>query len=366
MGGQLTVSSIEHRGSTFTFVLPYKVSTSSEHSDDPDELTDMADYDAASDDEVAESYFQFQPRTLGSLLSSNGTGRTQKLLPHKLNGLSQNSYSFPYNNIRQEEMALVENCCSAVNDVAETLSEPESSMSHIPDSSCETPACKGQDDSNSRSHNSTSDSNHRAEASRENVVAAQGTCKRQEKSDADSECSSGSSSKMPKSTSKPKILLVEDNKINVMVAQSMMKQLGQSLEVVNNGVEAVRAVQRCSYDLILMVYNFYRISKALIVGLFEHNNFSLGIHIFFLFQILQDVHMPVMDGLQATRIIRSFEETGNWNAALEAGMEQPEPSPNTLQNGHGHLPYGKRIPIIAVSISDLKCYVARLSTRFSF
>lgn len=268
MGGQLTVSSIEHRGSTFTFVLPYKVSTSSEHSDDPDELTDMADYDAASDDEVAESYFQFQPRTLGSLFSSNGTSRTQKLLPHKLNGLSQNSYSFPYNNIRQEEMALVENCCSAVNDVAETLSEPESSMSHIPDSNCESPAWKdrhGQDDSNSRSQNSTSDSNHRAEASRENGVAAQGTCKRQEKSDADSECSSGSSSKMPKSTSKPKILLVEDNKINVMVAQSMMKQLGQSLEVVNNGVEAVRAVQRCSYDLILMVYNFYRFSKALLV-----------------------------------------------------------------------------------------------------
>lgn len=273
MGGQLTVSSIEHRGSTFTFVLPYKVSTSSEHSDDPDELTDMADYDAASDDEVAESYFQFQPRTLGSLFSSNGTSRTQKLLPHKLNGLSQNSYSFPYNNIRQEEMALVENCCSAVTDVAETLSEPESSMSHIPDSNCEAPARKdrhGQDDSNSPSQNSTSDSNHRAQASRENGVAAkmrepQGTCERQEKSDADSECSSGSSSKIPKSTSKPKILLVEDNKINVMVAQSMMKQLGQSLEVVNNGVEAVRAVQRCSYDLILMVYNFYRISKALLV-----------------------------------------------------------------------------------------------------
>lgn len=74
--------------------------------------------------------------------------------------------------------------------------------------------------------------------------------------------------------------------------------------------------------------------------------------------------MPVMDGLQATRIIRSFEETGNWNAALEAGIEQPELSPNTLQNGH--LPCGKRIPIIAVSISDLKCYVVRLSTQFSF
>ncbi|KAM5565328.1 histidine kinase 5 [Rosa sericea] len=323
MGGQLTVSSREHCGSTFTFVLPYKVSTSSEHSDDPDELTDMADYDdAVTDDEVAESYFQFQPRTLGSLFSSNGTGRTQKLLPHKLNGLSQHAYSFPYNNIRPEEITSVENCCSAVDDVAETLSEPESSVSHMPNSNSETPACrdrKGQDDSNSQSQNSSTDSNHHAEASRENGVAAktrepQGTCKRQEKSDADSECSSGNSPKIPKSTSNPKILLVEDNKINIMVAQSMMKQLGQSLEVVNDGAEAVRAVQRCSYDLILM-----------------------------------DVHMPVMDGLQATRIIRSFEETGNWEAAKKAGIEQSVPSSNTLQNGHGHTPCRKRIPIIAMT-----------------
>ncbi|KAL6216369.1 hypothetical protein ACLB2K_009592 [Fragaria x ananassa] len=318
MGGQLTVSSRVNCGSTFTFVLPYKVSTSSENSDDPDELTDMDD--AVTDDEVAESYFQFQPRTLGSLFSSNGTSRTQKLLPHKLNGLSQNAYSFPYNNIKPEETASVENFCSTVDDVAETLSEPESSVSHTSNSNCKTPAGgdrKGQDDSNSQSQNSSSDSNHHIEASRQNGVVAktrepQGTCKRQEKPDADSECSSGNSSKIPKSTSKPKILLVEDNNINIMVAQSMMKQLGQSIEVVNNGAEAVRAVQRYRYDLILM-----------------------------------DVQMPVMDGLQATRIIRSFEETGNWEAAEKAGIEQSVPSSNTLQNGHG--PCGKRIPIIAMT-----------------
>ncbi|XP_050364140.1 histidine kinase 5 isoform X2 [Argentina anserina] len=320
MGGQLTVSSREHCGSTFTFVLPYKVSTSSENSDDPDELTDMADYDdAVTDDEVAESYIQFQPLTLGSLFSSNGTSRNHKLLSHKLNGPSQNTYSFPYNNIRPEETISVENCCSAVDDVAETLSETERSVSHTSNSKGETPSIrgrKGQDDSNSQSQNSSSDSNHHAEASRENGVPAktkepQGTCTRQENSDEDSECSSGNSSKIPKSTSKPKILLVEDNKINIMVAQSMMKQLGQSIEVVKNGAEAVRAFQRCRYDLILM-----------------------------------DVHMPVMDGLQATRIIRSFEETGSWEAAEKAGIEQDS---NTLENGHRHKPCGKRIPIIAMT-----------------
>lgn len=77
MGGRLTVSSQEHFGSTFTFVLPYKVSTPSDDPDDPGELSDMADHNAASAiDEVTERFFQFQPRTLGSLFSSNGSSRT--------------------------------------------------------------------------------------------------------------------------------------------------------------------------------------------------------------------------------------------------------------------------------------------------
>lgn len=51
----------------------------------------------------------------------------------------------------------------------------------------------------------------------------------------------------------PRILLAEDNKVNVMVAQSMLKRLGLKLEVVNNGAEALEAVQQHSYDVILMV-----------------------------------------------------------------------------------------------------------------
>lgn len=58
--------------------------------------------------------------------------------------------------------------------------------------------------------------------------------------------------------------------------------------------------------------------------------------------------MPVMDGLQATRLIRSFEETGNWDAAAKAGIEQYAPSSDPLEDFQGSMPSRKRIPIIAV------------------
>nr|KYP70303.1 Signal transduction histidine-protein kinase barA [Cajanus cajan] len=231
MGGQLTVSSKEHHGSTFTFILPYKVSIACDQSDDPDELSDVENNDAASDDTI-ESFFQFQPRTLGSLFSSNGSSRTQK------------------------EMVVA-----------------------------------------------TKSSEH------------QQTCQGQGKANTTTKCvTSSSTSEVTKSTLKPKILLVEDNKINVMVTQSMMKQLGHSIDVVNNGVEAVRAVQRCTYDLVLM-----------------------------------DVCMPIMNGLQATKLIRSFEETGTWDAARNAGIEQCLPD----SDYECSVLSTKRIPIVAMTANAL-------------
>ncbi|KAG7941841.1 hypothetical protein I3843_16G067700 [Carya illinoinensis] len=317
MGGSLTVSSREHCGSTFTFVLPYRVSTTFDHSDDPDELSDMANHD------TIESFFQFEPRTLGSLFSSNGSTNNQMLLPHpmgytrshKLNGFSHNSYSFPSNKVRSNDTASVEDACSVVDD-AETLCEPESSSSHRPSKQC-------QNDTKYRSQNPIADSPDHTEASIEvpevkRTKEPQGMSQRQEKSQKSSQSISSSCMEVPKSTLKPKILLVEDNKTIVMVTRSMMKLLGHAIDVVNNGVEAVCAVQRCSYDLILM-----------------------------------DVCMPVMDGLQATRLIRSFEETGNWDAAVKAGIEQTVPCLNSSQNSLGSTPSTKKIPIIAMTANAL-------------
>jgi hypothetical protein len=69
MGGHLTVTSKEHCGSTFTFILPYKVSTTCDNSDDSDELSDVDN----NDDDTTGGFFQFPPQTLGSLFTSNGS-----------------------------------------------------------------------------------------------------------------------------------------------------------------------------------------------------------------------------------------------------------------------------------------------------
>lgn len=69
-----------------------------------------------------------------------------------------------------------------------------------------------------------------------------------------------------------RILIVEDNKINQMITRKILEGKNFTCEVANNGEEAVIAAKTRKYDLILM-----------------------------------DVHMPIKDGKEATRDIRSFD-----------------------------------------------------------
>ncbi|GMP35595.1 hypothetical protein CsSME_00007973 [Camellia sinensis var. sinensis] len=240
MGGHLSVSSREHHGSTFTFILPYRVSPVADNSDDPDELLDMADHDApddSNDDDTSFEFFQFQPRTLGSLFASSDPGRAKKLpnniafnASYKPNGLLEDSYSFPSSNIATKEVTSLEDACSV--DGAITSLEHESSMRDSPDSAKKIAVGS---DSEIQSHNKENgkfqypDMNSTHPSKESNIgetikpIDSQEASEMWERTNRSTQCSSSNSPEIPKSMLKPKILLVEDNKINVMVTRSMMK-----------------------------------------------------------------------------------------------------------------------------------------------
>ncbi len=105
------------------------------------------------------------------------------------------------------------------------------------------------------------------------------------------------------------ILLADDNQVNQVVAKAMLTKMHHAVTTVDNGIQAVAAWQSGTFDVILM-----------------------------------DMQMPEMDGLEATRVIRSQEQPGaripiialtanalgaDRDACLAAGMDQVLAKPVT-------------------------------------
>lgn len=62
--------------------------------------------------------------------------------------------------------------------------------------------------------------------------------------------------------------------------------------------------------------------------------------------------MPVMDGLHATRLIRSYEQRGYWDASVAGNRADHAMTYSDQQRVSDERQCRKRIPIVAVSFTD--------------
>jgi two-component system sensor histidine kinase/response regulator len=107
------------------------------------------------------------------------------------------------------------------------------------------------------------------------------------------------------------ILLAEDNIVNQRLAIGILEKLGHRVTIANNGVEALKAIEQQSFDLVLM-----------------------------------DLQMPEMDGLAATRELRRREEIGGRRTPVVAMT--------------AHAMKGDREKCLAAGMDDYLCKPIRL------
>ena len=123
------------------------------------------------------------------------------------------------------------------------------------------------------------------------------------------------------------ILLAEDNRTNQLIMRSMLEKMQHTVDVVDNGQQAIDAFHRKDYDMIIM-----------------------------------DSHMPVMTGYQATQVIRSSIK------------DQPKPIPIlswTADARHAHISHVLNMgmngvlskPIDLIELSNTLCVFSQSNAK---
>ena len=137
--------------------------------------------------------------------------------------------------------------------------------------------------------------------------------------EADDETSEAGRGQAVDSMIRGRVLMADDAAANRELVSAILRNLGLEIDAVADGAEAVHAAQSGAYDLVLM-----------------------------------DVHMPVMDGLTATREIRRMQAgTGRRTPilALTANV-QAEQAARCLEAGmDGHLAKPIQIPELAAALA---------------
>jgi len=116
------------------------------------------------------------------------------------------------------------------------------------------------------------------------------------------------------------ILLAEDNSVNQQLATQLLSRMGYRIDVAGNGVEAISALERQPYDVILM-----------------------------------DLQMPEMDGLEATRKICQQwpPETKPWIIAVTANAMQGDRE-NCLRAGmNDYISKPIRVPELVAALQRI-------------